>query len=128
MRREGRREEACGVSHVPLFRDGVRGAGLTWVMEFGGLARLRVQVRASGPTVIIVVAGAYCSWCGHSRELHTPSQTPSFNTPLHFWKVLLREGHEFRSPTALLLCVVQLQPSAQHMVKRKLLCFQRKYV
>lgn len=48
------------------------------------------------------------------------TDAPSFNTPLHFWKVLLREGHEFRSPTALLLCVVQLlNLSAQHMVKRK---------
>ena len=113
---------------MPLFRDGVRGAGLTWVMQFGGLV-LRVQVRASGPTVIIVVVGAYCSWCGHSRELHT-SQTLPHLTPLCTFGKCCSE-RAMNSGVPQLGCFVRFsfstfQPST--WLKEKLLCFQRKYV
>lgn len=58
------------------------------------------------------------------------TDAPSFNTPLHFWKVLLREAHELRGVPLLCfnvrLSFSTFQPST--WLKEKLLCFQRKYV
>ena len=116
-------------SVVPLFSNGVRGAGLSWMMEFRGPCdqgagegfRPRCH-HHRGRCLLFMV------W-PQQRAPHV-TDAPSFNTPLHFWKVLLREAHELRGVPQLCFSVrlsfSTFQPST--WLKEKLLCFQRKYV